>query len=295
MAKVSLVTITSVDPSQYYAGLQSGDRFISSRVVKKNVLLPRRSVAQLRNKTLLPELAGMWAVLSDVEQAAWKTAAVGQFTNGYRLFVQDTSIRLKNGLSGVVTPTSVYRSWIGRINITAPATEAQIVQYHPASYYVLRKVAGKQSQYSPVLVQESFSLPLYIQLSVKSILTSTGAGSFARFYAHVWHSYQGVDLYTDLVIDIPLSHDWQVLSAELTDVLGHVIAYDGYFHLYNVQGDLLFDNIEFEHDGQNWARDPFCDDIQEGFTRAFYQVPAHWVALILPDTADFYSTYNDLV
>jgi len=75
--------------------------------------------------------------------------------------------------------------------------------------------------------------------------------------------------------------------------LGLAIGYDLFIHLYNLQGDFYFDNIEVTHSGQNWARDPFCKDINQGFTLAFYQVPKHWVAEILPDGAEYNSIYID--
>jgi len=85
--------------------------------------------------------------------------------------------------------------------------------------------------------------------------------------------------------------DWKNAETTLTTLLGYVIRYDLYIHLYNLQGDLYVDNIKVEHSGQNWARDPWCKDINQGFTRAFYQIPKHWAGVIVPDGAIYDSIY----
>ena len=58
-------------------------------------------------------------------------------------------------------------------------------------------------------------------------------------------------------------------------------------------GTFLFDDVKAEHTGQNWARDPYCKNIAQQFTRAFYQVPKSWAALILPAGADYDSIYPE--
>jgi len=56
---------------------------------------------------------------------------------------------------------------------------------------------------------------------------------------------------------------------------------------------LYFDNIIVEHTGQNWARDPFCNNVAQTFTRGFYQIPKHWAAVILPEGSWYDSIYRD--
>jgi len=60
-----------------------------------------------------------------------------------------------------------------------------------------------------------------------------------------------------------------------------------------LQGDLYFDNIKAEHSGQNWVRDTFCNDINQAFTKAFFQVPKHWIADVIEEGANFESIYKD--
>ena len=180
---------------------------------------------------------------------------------------------------------------VGKIEIQSPATEIKLTQPHPQSYWISKRVSGKKGMYEPILVTENFSLPLKIALNFKSNLISTGAGSFAKFYAKVLHLYQGQNLYHDEEINIPLSAAWQRQETTVSSLIGQAITYNLYIHFYNVRGEVWFDNLLSEHSGQNWARGKFCRKIQQSFSRGFYQVPRHWAPLILPEGADYQSVY----
>jgi hypothetical protein len=124
-------------------------------------------------------------------------------------------------------------------------------------------------------------------------LTSAGAGSFAKFYCIVYSHYQGRIIETPCEISFPFSHDWATLSASVTSVIGMVRGYTAFLEIYNATGDLYIDNVNIEHSGQNWARDKYCNDINQSFTKAFYQIPKHWAAVDVPEGAYFESVYID--
>jgi hypothetical protein len=145
----------------------------------------------------------------------------------------------------------------------------------------------------PVIVTEDFNLPLVLNINYKSNLVSQGAGSFAKFYAEVRSSYQGIDRFAVCEIPFDLVADWKAAEATISSVLGYVIGYTLYIHLYNVRGTLLIDDVKTTHDAQNWTRDPFCKDIYQPFTKAFYQVPKHWIAVEIPVGSGFGSIYPD--
>lgn len=293
MAKTSYVDIPSGDVDKFYAGLQSGDRFIYSRIRKKSVLLSDAKKLELAGRSLLSVVGPMWKTLSSAQQLAWKNASAEMSMKAYNGFVQDQCARLKAGIAGIATPSLLHQSHVGQLHIEAPATELKIVQYHPDHYYVRQKVSGFKNMYSPVLVSEPFSLPLEIALNYKSNLTAQGAGAFAKFYAYIHYLYQGRDLYHQLELDLDLVSDWKTATATIASLVSRAVQYDLYFHLFNVRGDLYVDNIVSKHNAVNWCRDPFCKDINQGFTSAFYQVPKHWTGLIAPDGAEFESVYQE--
>lgn len=293
MARTSYIDIMPELENQFFTGIRSGDRFQFARVGRKYALLSRKRKVGVSQRSLLPQIAALWAGLSGAEKTAWTNAAAEMNLNGWRLFVQDTAARIINDMSGVATSSLLHQSWVGNVHIVEPAVEAKIVQIHPHFYWVSQKVVGKKSVYEPVLVTEDLALPVTISLNYKSDLTSQGGGAFAKMYARFWYSYQGVNLYDELIINLDLLHDWQYAEAVISSLQSIVIRYDLYIHLYNLRGDLFFDNIKVIHSGQNWARDPFCKDINQGFTRAFYQIPKHWAAVTLPEGAYFESIYKD--
>lgn len=315
MAKTTYVTIPAGLDALYYKGLNSNDRFIGSRVVRKDTLLTKKRKAGITQRSILPQIATLWAGFASAGapwgygeavygeaifgvsalgvQEDWNLAAAENNLTGWQLFVQDQAIRIKNDMAGSATPSLLHQSWVGKILVADPAEEIQIAQYHPHNYWISKKVKGKKGMYEPVLVEEDIGLPITISLNYKSALEATSETYFAKFYAKIHYSYQGVDRYHYLEISFDLTSDWKNAEMTLSELRGILISYNLYIHIYNLRGTLYFDNIEVYHSAQNWARDPYCKDIEQSFTRAFYQVPKHWVAVILPDGAEFDSVYED--
>jgi len=293
MARSTYIEIPEAQIDLYWSALQVGDRYIFSRVIRKNAFFSRAKIEKLTSKSYLPTIKELWAGFSTEQKTAWKNIDPHPQKHGWRTFVADQSQRIKLGLSGTATPNTHHQDLVGAINIEAPADEAKLVQLHPSQYWVNTRVTGKKSMYQPTSVTELLVLPLKISISYKSNLTSTGTGSFAKFYAEVRHFYQGQNLETKLEINIPLSSDWATSDATLSNVLGEASSYNLYIHLYKVRGTLLFDNVKAEHSGSNWARDTYCKNIAQQFTKAFYQIPKHWAAVILPDGADYDSIYPE--
>lgn len=291
MAKLGYLDILQPDEELFFRGLQAGDRYSYSRIRKKTTLLSQEKIKGLTQRSLLPQISVLWSALSDSEKLAWKNAGATCGLTNWRLFVQDCCARMKIGQSGVATPSLLHQSKVGQLHIASPASSIKIVQLHPSSYYVLKKIKGTKSQYQPVFVQEKIALPLQLSINYKSNLTAIGANPVARFFAEIWYRYQALDLSSFLQIDLDLSHDWQnaqIISGELQTT---IVGYNLYFELSDVRGDLYFDHIEAKHNGQNWVRDPYCTDIDQEFTHAFYQIPKHWAPVDLPVGAEYGSVY----
>lgn len=295
MAKTSTIDIIPGLEESFFSALTSADRFTYARVRRKNSLLSLRSKKGISQKSLLPLISIAWATLNETEKAQWSAAGAECNLNGWRLFVQDFCARRVNNLEGIATPSELWQCWIGQIKISSPASEAKLIQIHPRNYHIYRKVTGTKSMYSPVLVTEDLSFPLTVGLNYKSNLISQGAGSFAKMYANIWYSYQGRNLYHQQEINLDLISDWTSAETTITELETILIRYDLIIHLYNVRGSLFFDNVRAEHSGQNWARDFACKDINQGFTRNFYQIPKHWSALIAPAGTEFESIYGGLL
>jgi len=291
MARTNYVDLPVGQEDLYFSNLQSGDRFVFPRIVRKNAFFSRQKVANLTAKSYLPIISDLWAGFNDSEKSAWKAVDPTSHPHGWRTFVADQSKRIKRGYAGVATPSSFHQDLVGAINIESPAEEVLIAQYHPATYYIQKKVQGTKNTYEPVEITEALSLPFKISINYKTDLTTTGAGSFCKYYATVRHFYQGRDIESTVELSMPLSGGWATLDDTLSVVLGEVVGYTLFIHLYKVTGTLWFDLPKAEHAGQNWVRDPYCKDISQIFTRAYYQVPKNWAPITLPEGTDYDSVY----
>lgn len=293
MVRTTFITIPEGLDLQYNKVIQSGDRFINPHVKVKRLFTSRARKKGLTQKSLLVSLAPVWNGFDQTVRDAWEDAGLICGLTGFKLFVQDTSKRIANEISGYADPNILYQSMVGKIEIQSPATALTIVQLHPQSYYIDRKVSGTRSQYAPVLVQENLTLPVNIAISYKSDLSSAGANPTAKFYIIVYSSYQGRDIENRCEINFDLEHDWERLTASISGVIGKFRGYTAFIELIDVTGILLFDNIEVIHTGLNWARDPFCNSIQTSFTKAFFQIPRNWASANLTEGAFFRSVYHE--
>jgi hypothetical protein len=293
MAFVTYVDIDAPQEELFFSGLTQDSRFLYSKIKKKTTLFSAKKKKAFALRSLLPQLGAAWALLTTPEKTAWTASGVYSNLNGWRQFVAEQSIRIKLDLSWPNIPSIYHNSWYGHLAIGGSATQIQIAQYHPAGYYIHRKVPGVKGLYAPIFIQENMSLPLTIGLSYKCLLTPTGPSQFAKFYAVVRSSYQGIDRENVVEINLNLDGNWHIETAVLSQTLGYFTGYTLYFHIFGYTGDVFFDHVKALHGAVNWARDKNCFDINVTFTNQYYQIPKHWVALELPSGAEYDSDYID--
>lgn len=291
MAKTSYQLIPPELDQVYSQTLVSGDRYLVPCVRRKVLFLSRNRKKGLTEKSLIPVLSPVWNALPQGERDAWTAAAAESNLTGFKCFLKDKAFRIKNDIAGYATPSLLHQVEAGLLRVEAPATGLKIEQLHPFKYWIQKKVTGTKKQYFPYLITESFDIPLQISVNYKSALTSVGGGSFAKFYCIVYSHYQGLTIENMCAVNIPLVSDWANGTATISSVTGVCRGYTAFLEIYNATGDLYVDNISIEHSGQNWARDPYCNDINQSFTKAFYQIPKHWAAVDVPEGAFFESVY----
>lgn len=261
-------------------------------VAKNGHLLSKEKKLKVSTRSLLPQISEYWAALTPAQKAAWKSAGAASSYNMWNLFVQDTAYRLKYGLPGVATPSDLYQYKVGKLTIAAPASGARLRQYHPESYYKMKKVTGTKGLWTEVEIKEKLQLPLTIGMSYKASLTAGGVDSYARYYATIYSSYQGRTIQTQVGGDLLQNTDWIYYSATTTEVIGKARSYDLCLDFNNVYGCFYWDNVIARHTGTNYARDWRCVDVNNELTRSNYQIEKSWEEDFLPTGAAFDSVYH---
>ena len=291
MATTTSVTVPDELKNLYNKAIERSDPFTFGTAQAHKSLTPDARRVVLREQSLFRFLAPIWRALTTEEKQVWKDAGVYSGINGWQLFISDNSARIRNDLALDVPPSDLWQVNAGQITIASPASEILLKQEHPQAYWVAQKVVGASWKKELVLITETFSLPLELEIRYKSDLTATGGTQRARYYAEIWTSYQGEDIMHELVIDFDPSADWTLASVSVADLRGIIIGYTLYLDIYGYTGTLLFDNIRATHSGSNWARDPRCDSVNQTFRKAFSIVPPFWVPTSLPAGSSFASYY----
>jgi len=277
---------------RFYLGVVQGHKKEPSKAQKR--LLKRPSVVNSPIEgrgSLFRYLAPLWRELTPAQKLVWSDAGVYSSLTNWQLFISDNAARIRNSLTLSVPPSELWQVRAGYVVINDPADEIILKQEHPLDYWVARKIVGKSWKYELVFLKETFSLPITISIRYKSNLSAFGSTQSARYYAVVWSSYQGQDIYTTIELNFNPSTDWELLTTDLTSVRGYIVGYTLFFEIKGYRGTILFDNIRAYHSGSNWARDPRCDQINKTFQKAFALVPPFWIPVSLPAGAEFYSVY----
>lgn len=281
LIKLFMALVRVADDKRYGAVAQNGH------------LLSREQKLKVKTRSLLPQIRDYWAGLSEVQKAAWASAASHSKYSSWNLFVQDTAYRIKYGLPGIATPNIHHQYKVGKIEINAPASAARIVQYHPHSYWKRKKIRGSKALYEDVKIVEKLTLPLTIGLDYTSNLTATSPAAFANFKAVIYSSYQGNTLENEVSISLNLSQAWTRADVATSGIVGVVRDYNLYFDLSDVRGDIHFDNVRAEHTNTNYARDFRCNDINNSLSLVNYQIEKSWEDDYMPMGAAFDSIYPE--
>jgi len=315
MALVSYILTPEGFDENYWKTLKPTSAFLYPRVSKNTRFLSRKQKLALKDRSLFTWFAEYWRELTDDEKNDWKEAAAEIGLTNWQLFVHDTAARWAYQYPDFSTPNTLHQGRVGWIQIDEPDDEIKITQLHPKFYWVKRLAAGHKRFFVPVKVTEDFALPLKIEISYYADLEVVGENPFAKFYAEVWRSYQGVDYKTELKIDFDFqpveatygegifgrsrygqeeaAPGWRRAEATLSQAAGQIIHYDIFIHLKGLRGTLYFDNVEAEHSAQNWARDPRCDEIEKVHPRTWFLIPKNWVGVTVPDNSFYQSTFVD--
>jgi hypothetical protein len=291
MATVGVLIIPPELQALWARLFDNSDNRKKGAVRKHGYLLSRKKVRDVSTRSLLPQIAALKKTLSPAQVLAWKSAGLASNQNYYSLFVQDTSYRIKYGIAGLATPSSLHAYKVGRVEVNAPASRVALVQYHPPKFYINKKMRGNTTVYENVAITERLVLPLTISISYRSNLTATTGTPRVRYYAVIKSSYQGRTIETETSCELHLVAGWTRASVTCATVIGVARSYDLHIDIVGARGMLEFDNVSAYHTGTNYARDKRCNDVNNTLTRLNYQIEKSWEETFLPAGAAFDSVY----
>jgi gamma-glutamylcyclotransferase (GGCT)/AIG2-like uncharacterized protein YtfP len=291
MVKVSYITFNKIYLDLMRRHLYQGDRFIHGSIKKINAFYGSLQSFKNASRSLLPQIRDLWRSLTLEEKQSWQNKARSIGKKTYNLFTKDTIFRLKLGLPGVSIPNDLYEAEVYRFDISNFSDRLKLIQVHPQTYYYYRKVKGTKKQLEPVEIKEVFRLPLTISISYRSDLEAGGSDYKAKYYAEIYHSWQGVNLITPLEINFNLKSDWVNVSNTIDNVRGYIFGYALFLEFQNVKGKIQLDHIKAEHSLQNWCRDWLCDDLFSVSQARFWTVLPNWAVLDITDGVTMASVY----
>jgi hypothetical protein len=302
MAKtVTMQTPEELKPLQRKS-IQQRDRFFYGVVQSQRRLLSRRQRALLTRPaitnspmagrgSLFKKFSPMWRALSSGAKIMYKDAGVPSFLTNWQLYISDNAARLRNSLPLEQPVSELWQVRTGRVVINSGLDPFVIKQEHPRDYTVTRKIRGTPWKEELINIREYFELPITLQIRYKTNLTPVGSEQVARYFARIWTSYQGQDIYYDSVINFDPSTDWEYAEVTFSNVRGIIVGYTLYIQILGYTGELLFDNLRCIHSGQNWVRDPRCDNVTRTFTGGFATVKPFWEVVERPENTFFGTVY----
>jgi len=258
MALVMGITLPAGLEIIYNKQIKMYDISVLCNVGKNPQFFPRDKFYTLRGITYLFQIAYAWSSLSDELRDEWKLAGnvIGQ--HGYNLYVQEKSYRLKYGIGGEPTPSLYHQYTVGHINIQSPASSAFIAQYN----------------------NRRINFPASFELCFKTNLTSAGSNPYAQLKFTWTRYYEGQNIESTEIIDLPLVSGWDKRKKWITQYKGIRGKWRLELELNDVTGDIWFDNVIVEYSGEIKINDPYCLDVVKW-----------WKGVNLPEGVTFETVY----
>lgn len=241
--------------------LQQPQRFPHLKTKVKG--LTRKKKARLNNSTLLKIISEEWNKLSDSEKDDWNTIAENMGRNGWQLFTQDLSYRIKHELSYPPTPDSKYQTWVGHLHIGGDESYTEMYQYHAHRYFLKVPKEGYRKMKKKIKVMTWPTNPLEIRLSYKTDLKYTGSGTEPRLGIKTdgYTDYGYIE--SEYFYDLPHSSTWTTFSEDFNNIRPGSTKMRLAIYIYENSGDIWFDNLELNIDGVNHAIDPYFEEVNE--------------------------------
>lgn len=258
MPRIMGITIPAGLEIYYNKTLKMYDFMLFCSIGKNPRFLTRSRYYALKEISYLFRLAQSWSEFSDPQKQSWLDAGDVPGMNGYNLFVQDQSYRIKNLIGGFADPSLYHQYLVGHINLSGSATAL-----------IIRQTKNQKPTF-----------PLTFQFSRKSNLTSAGGNPYAKLILRINRYYGGQNITDENVISIPLISGWATQSLSVPLPLGVPANWELSLELNDVSGDLWFDNVWVTYNGVINNTDPDCDEVS-----------LSWERVLFPDGAMVESVY----
>lgn len=239
-------------PIVSYTTIGSGLIDKDKEALKRYFLLERNTVAKTRSKysrqdkidlinsTYIGLIADAWNNLTEEDKTAWSAAGALVDLDGYNLFVQDKSFRIKNSLVGNATPSIIHQYLVGHLGIEEGSGDCQFKQ-----------------QGDDVVV-----FPATLYLSRKSDLYADPSnGEFIKVrFSYNYDEGGGVITQTD-ELTLDLQSPWAVETLPITEHTGQTGSWLFEIETHALKGDFYFDNLYMQTAGGIITKDPFCNEV----------------------------------
>ena len=228
--------------------------------LRKDITWRKRNFKTLIDRSFFDQASVLWNQATSAKQARWNTAGAVCGLTGYQLFVQDTSYRLANNLPGLASPSIYHQYKVLHGHINTLGSGLDLTQIHWSEYDRWIKNPGQKNAYTLTTITESVTAPIKVEFMYNADLEAGPTFHYCEFTITCWGKKDGFNTSDEQSFELPLVTGWTQISESFSPDLDSIRSYSVQLYFYRVLGDIWIDNFNFEHDGQNWAFDPFLDD-----------------------------------
>jgi len=291
MAKADNFDPTTVQREQMLKSVRVEELYTGTKINKKDITYRKRNLRVLAAQSQFDPCASLWAGLSEAAKTRWDNAGAVCGLTGWELFFQDTTYRLLNNLPGLASPSVLHQYKVLKWIIDDQVQAHSINQVHWRNRYNRNRIPGSKKAYIWEVVEEFFAPPLTIEFNYHADLEAKDAGSYFKACVFGNGYVGGVPTYFGACYDLDLVTGWKQFSQAYSPAVDTIYYY--YLALYanRLEGIACFDNFNFEHDAQNWAFDPFCDNVKDKYAKDGYGYRKAFEPSTYQDISKFDSAY----
>lgn len=291
MAQATEFDPSSAEKELMLRALRVEKQYYDPKINRKDIIWTKRRIKDFIDASPLDSCAYIWDLLSTPTKDAWGIAGAYCGLTGWELFVQDTTYRIVNDLVGIASPRSKHQYKVMMCDMGSGNYPLSISQYHEPEYTLKTKNVGQKNAYTWLDIEEDITAPLTVSFNYSADLVEVGPT--LSHYIDVWFQGKkdGATASDSFQENLKIDTGWITFSKNFTPDLDTITRYRVEIYIFKYTGIIMFDNFSFEHDGEDWAIDKYCNDVrEEKYTHAGYKYPA-WKTGAFPDPMIHNSVY----
>lgn len=253
----------------------------------KNRGLSREKLAALQGRSTVKLAALHWWARTPEERDLYKFWGEYQKVSGWVVGLMQYCARSKLGFAAMPYASSQHAGNAACILSLDSGETVEFRQAHPLVYYAAVKVPGKRNRFMPQEIGEDYPDGVQLKMTMaygsehdtwflRPWLAEKGPNARIRITVRHYRNVFRGSVFRDFRHDFDLDQPFENIEINGDPNWSSYAGYDLIVNVRDIEGIVLFDTVELNHGGMNFARDWRCKNPAARFQGHLKNVLPNW-------------------